>query len=145
MYQQKAHIDKMLHMVRKYSTDFPQVELSATMTLPAKKTVFMTGSTGSLGTHTLDRLIDAPDVERVIAFTRTKDGVDGRKRLAAALALRGLDASRLESPKVKVVSGDLFAPKFGLGDSEYKDVSSSRDDPTHGDSACHRSGTMSRT
>ena len=48
------------------------------------------------------------------------------------LALRGLDASKLESPKVKVVIGDLFAPEFGLGDSEYKDVSPSRNDPIHG-------------
>ncbi|MFJ8098631.1 amino acid adenylation domain-containing protein [Streptomyces griseofuscus] len=75
--------------------------------------VFITGGTGFLGVHLVDRLSRA-GAERLYCLIRTRDEAQGAVRLAARMRRYGLDPQHLDG-RVTVVPGDLSAERFGLG------------------------------
>jgi thioester reductase-like protein len=74
--------------------------------------VLLTGSTGSLGSHILDQLLDRPDVKKVYCLIR-----DGKtfNDLKDAFNSRDLSVNKLilGSDKINVCSSDFS--KSGLG------------------------------
>ncbi|MGC5341885.1 amino acid adenylation domain-containing protein [Streptomyces sp. DT171] len=75
-------------------------------------TVFITGGTGFLGVHLIDRLLRA-GAERVHCLTRTRDASRGAARIAARTRRHGLDPRRVND-RVTAVPGELSAERFGL-------------------------------
>jgi thioester reductase-like protein/aryl carrier-like protein len=80
------------------------------------KTVVLTGSTGSLGSYILDRLLRGATVERVICLNRTGGNVERQARLHKTRALR------TDFSKVHFLEVDLSEKHFGLEDETYQSL-----------------------
>lgn len=84
----------------------------------AVSTVFITGSTGFLGTQILWRLLMQPSVKRVIAHVRADDEDQGFQRVLQAA--RNARWWRDEfSEKLEVWPGDLKDPRLGLSEEQW--------------------------
>ncbi|GAA4673843.1 hypothetical protein GCM10023347_30010 [Streptomyces chumphonensis] len=79
--------------------------------------VLLTGGTGFLGVHLIDRLVRA-GAERVYCLTRARDAEEGARRIAARMRRYGLDASTCED-RVVPVPGELTEPRFGLDEAAW--------------------------
>ncbi|KAJ7715956.1 acetyl-CoA synthetase-like protein [Mycena metata] len=75
--------------------------------------VLLTGSTGGLGTHLLQILLNLASVRRVYAFNRRGKSPLAERQKAAFLD-RGLDAEILSSDKLVYLEGDAASPTLGL-------------------------------
>ncbi|MEW1906505.1 amino acid adenylation domain-containing protein [Streptomyces sp. NPDC086147] len=84
------------------------------------RSVLLTGATGFLGVHLLDRLA-ASGVRRVYCLVRARDGAEGLARLRGRLRHYGLDPDRW-ADRIAVVPGDLGLPHFGLDDGTWDDL-----------------------
>ncbi|PYH42447.1 amino acid adenylation [Aspergillus saccharolyticus JOP 1030-1] len=80
---------------------------------PMKKTVFVTGVTGFLGTQILRQLCDRPDVGRVIAHVRASTPSEAFMRVKDA-AVRAQWWSDYYLTKLDVWAGNLAQPQLGL-------------------------------
>ncbi|THU78381.1 hypothetical protein K435DRAFT_973555 [Dendrothele bispora CBS 962.96] len=85
-------------MVEKYSKDF-LVTSSTSPTAKTRKVVLMTGSTGGVGVHILDRLLEDSTVEKV---------------QKEAFVERGVNPGLVESSKLVLLEAQLSEEKFGL-------------------------------
>ncbi|MYX97436.1 amino acid adenylation domain-containing protein [Streptomyces sp. SID486] len=74
--------------------------------------VIITGCTGFLGVHLVDRLLGA-GAERLYCLIRTRDEAHGTARVAARMRRYGLDPQCLDD-RITVVPGDLSAERFAL-------------------------------
>ncbi|WP_161500994.1 amino acid adenylation domain-containing protein [Embleya scabrispora] len=92
--------------------------------------VFLTGSTGFLGTYLLDALLDDGLAEKVVCLVRAPNEDRGRRRLAARMRRYGLDPTRLDE-RVTLVLGDLKQPRFGLDEAAFDALSESVDTILH--------------
>lgn len=112
----------MRAMVQKYTADFPRHTPSNT--LPPQDSVLLTGTTGGLGSFVLKSLLEKSDVELVFALNRpdAKYGRDIRERQKAAFEAAGIDAGLIDSPKLRLLEGDLNAQNFGLSPAVYEEV-----------------------
>ncbi len=77
--------------------------------------LLLTGATGFLGSKLLGELIARG--RSVACLVRARDEEEGRQRLAQALAQHG-DRRPLDA-RIRVVPGDIEAPRFGLDEGEY--------------------------
>lgn len=85
--------------------------------------VIVTGTTGSLGSYLLDRLVDSDDIHRIYALNRaSSDGTPLVKRQMAALAVRGLDAQIATSRKVILLEADFGNSTLGLNEEILQEV-----------------------
>lgn len=75
--------------------------------------VLLTGATGFLGAFLLAELL-ARDAREVICLVRAQDAAAARERLAKTLASYGLDEAVAQLHRVRVLAGDLAAPRLGL-------------------------------
>ncbi|KUL50404.1 amino acid adenylation domain-containing protein [Streptomyces sp. NRRL S-1521] len=75
--------------------------------------VLITGGTGFLGVHLLDRLVRA-GAEHLYCLVRAQDEAHGAARITARMRRYGLDPQHLDG-RFTVVPGDLSAERFGLG------------------------------
>jgi amino acid adenylation domain-containing protein/thioester reductase-like protein len=89
-----------------------------TMDVPHKKTVFVTGVTGFLGTQVLRHLLDRPDVGRVIAHVRASNSQDALVRLRDA-SQRAQWWSEQYLFKLDVWAGNLAKPRLGLSTRQW--------------------------
>ncbi|MYW02262.1 amino acid adenylation domain-containing protein [Streptomyces sp. SID3343] len=83
----------------------------------APKQVFLTGATGFLGVHLVERLLRA-GVERVHCLVRADDPQEGLDRLAARMRRYDVDPEPLLD-QVALVAGELAEPHFGLSDDAW--------------------------
>ncbi|KIY47791.1 acetyl-CoA synthetase-like protein [Fistulina hepatica ATCC 64428] len=90
-----------------------------TAALP-KEVVLLTGSTGSLGTALLARLVATDSVSKIYAFNRpsSKRTIDRQRE---SLKLRGYDENIATSPKVVFVDGTLTTDGINVGDKSLED------------------------
>ena len=117
----KGKVQEMLSVLQKYSSDLPSrtVEGRADM----RKTVLLTGATGTLGSHMMAHLLSDTSTHRIFAVVRrdaTRKSV--KDRLLDVFMSRGLDAASVESDKLTVLDGDLLLPMFGLSPDRYEEV-----------------------
>ncbi|RJE25704.1 Non-ribosomal peptide [Aspergillus sclerotialis] len=85
---------------------------------PTKKTVFVTGVTGFLGSQLLRQLLDRPDVGRVIAHVRASNEQDALIRLRDA-SQRAQWWSEQYLFKLDVWAGNLAKPRLGLTPKQW--------------------------
>ncbi|KAG7092005.1 putative NRPS-like protein biosynthetic cluster [Marasmius oreades] len=113
----------MADLVKKYSQEMSAQLRRSDGSEGAAKIVLLTGSTGSLGSYVLSRLIEHPDVSHVYALIR-RGTVDVHQRQKVALENRGLDATAiLQSEKVTLLEADLAQEVLGVNDSVFDVIS----------------------
>ena len=85
--------------------------------------IFITGSTGYLGAHVAAQLL-TEDSARFNLLVRAKDEREALSRLWRGLQLHLSEAQYSEfiHSRIKVFRGDITIPRFGLTDSEYRDL-----------------------
>lgn len=83
---------------------------------PAKLTVLLTGSTGSLGTYIFHALVQNPQVETIYCLNRSSDS---RGRQLELMSERGL-STNFGAKQCFWLACDLAKPCFGLPMSKYK-------------------------
>jgi len=111
-------------LVSEFSVDFPKHHASMAEPRSTGEVVFLTGSTGGLGTQLLSHLASMSNVSHVYAINRrSSNGKCSRERQVLALAERGLDVSIIDSPRVTLVEGDTSAPSFGIDRKLFEAVS----------------------
>jgi len=81
--------------------------------------VVLSGSTGSLGSHLLHRLIATPGVIKIYCLNRAKDGYAKQKTSSSQRGLR----DQWDPDKVKFIHIDVSQPRFGLDVDTYKLIS----------------------
>lgn len=118
-------IDVMHAMLRKYGSDFQRRVAS-----PARQAVveggdvvFLTGTTGWLGSLMLAELLQETAVERVYAVNRRGGGVGLRERQIRAFEDRGIDGTLVTSAKLVLLEADLTAENLGLDAERLNEVS----------------------
>lgn len=118
----RSPIDDVLEMMAQYSKEF--APHSGVNPLPPYDVVLVTGTTGTIGSNVLARLVADPRVEKVYGLNReSPTPLDTRQRIA--LRERGLDPSVVDSPKVVLLEGTVPQPKLGLPDDLYEELRTS--------------------
>ena len=117
----------MRDMVKRYTTAFPAVQTSLHLPSPTRRSVLVTGTTGSLGAHIVVQLASSPMVDKLFLFLRRhSDLLDSPiDRQRSALRSRGLDEAIVDLPNVVLLEGDLTADRIGLDTQTYAEVRSS--------------------
>ncbi|KAK7472205.1 hypothetical protein VKT23_000327 [Stygiomarasmius scandens] len=124
--QVKADVEGMRRMLEKYSKGFALANKDKSPTND-RKVVLMTGSTGGVGVHILDRLVKDQTVKKVYALIR-KGSVDIRTKQVNAFVERGVDVELVNSEKLVLLEANLSEEKFGLQETVFEDV---KDSVTH--------------
>lgn len=106
--------ERMDRMVRKYTQGMIRERKLNTHKNTTKRTVVVTGSTGSLGTHMLVQLLKDPDVEKVYCMNRSENAEARQKE-----TLRTYHQDALDFSKAEFLKTDFSADKFGLSDETY--------------------------
>ncbi|ENH99159.1 hypothetical protein COCC4DRAFT_66695 [Bipolaris maydis ATCC 48331] len=115
--QQLTLAEQMGDLVSRYSSFEP---------VQKRRSVALTGATGSLGAHVLVQLIGRPDVEAVHCLVRAKTNGDAMQRVRKSLIDRkvyhtlSLSARR----KIHVLAADLSDARLGLDDAAYTAIAS---------------------
>ncbi|KAJ9111498.1 hypothetical protein QFC22_006525 [Naganishia vaughanmartiniae] len=119
--KEESQMAKMQELVAKYS-NFAEMPASKGRQTD-KRTVVLTGATGSLGAHLLDQLLNQQDVERVICLVRAKNDEDALRRVEESLQIRSLPSlSQREEKAVVAYPSDLSLSDLGLGQQRYEEV-----------------------
>ncbi|KAG7447195.1 acetyl-CoA synthetase-like protein [Guyanagaster necrorhizus] len=87
--------------------------------------VLLTGSTGSLGSHVLARLISSSDIQAVYCLNRTSSQSTLKQRQRSMFKRQGLDVTLLDSTKVFLIEGNMTEERFGLDDYLFRRMLSS--------------------
>ncbi|KAG9197068.1 hypothetical protein G6514_002473 [Epicoccum nigrum] len=107
--------EKIDGMVRKYTQDMSRPQESpAILQQAGKHTIILTGSTGSLGTHMLEQLLNNPSVEKVYCLNRS---ADAEQRQKASFDTHHHDPARFD--KASFLQTDLGKESFGLDEPTY--------------------------
>lgn len=114
-----ARVQLLETTAARYSQNF--AAHSGSRALPEKKTVLLTGATGTLGSYLLAKFVDDPDVALVYAVNRPASK-PGLERQVEALVDRGIDPSILKNGRVMVVEADLSRSDFGIPSSLFNEV-----------------------
>lgn len=122
-----AKVYEMISILNKYSMDLPRRHVN---TEPSgggmHRTILLTGSTGTLGSHVLAHLLSVPSNRRVVVVIRRgEQEATPLDRLTSAFRLRELDVESLSSERLSVLEGDATQPNFGLSNATYHEVRSS--------------------
>lgn len=107
-------------LVDKYSFNFPPRHSSSLH--PSQEAVLLTGSTGGLGSHILEKLVLDDQISRIYALNRRDKHITSRRKLVSVFEDRGIDATLLDSPKIVFLEGDTTKERLGLGDTIYEEL-----------------------
>ncbi|TFK37074.1 hypothetical protein BDQ12DRAFT_221196 [Crucibulum laeve] len=113
---------EMERLARLYSTDFPIHCPSSPNPISEGDVVLLTGSTGFLGSYTLESLVKDPTVLRIYAFNRrdVHGDRDSFTRHETTFLEHRIDLDILRSKKIVLLEGDLTSDHLGLGERAYK-------------------------
>ncbi len=104
------------------------------------ETIFITGATGFIGGYVVKELLDADPGVRVLALTRAKDIHAFTEKMWKTLQMHvraaGTPAAAAAAfyklmERIELISGDLHAPRLGIGDEDYDRLLSSVDSIIH--------------
>ncbi len=107
------------------------LQLVSVETFTPPQAVFLTGATGFLGAHILHELLSATDAH-IYCLVRPMAGVDAHKRLIETMGFYfGSHSLEQIRGRVKIITGDLAAPKLGLAESAIAEFQSQIDTIIH--------------
>ncbi|KAI5121945.1 hypothetical protein M0805_002017 [Coniferiporia weirii] len=115
-------------LVSKYTTAFPEFKPSPVRQLNRADgdVVLLTGSTGSLGSNILAKLIQNAGVVHVYTMSRpSSSGTSVKERHVAAFTREGLDVELLDDPKVEFLQGDPSHADLAIDPALYEEMQSS--------------------
>ncbi|THH07788.1 hypothetical protein EW145_g3144 [Phellinidium pouzarii] len=115
-------------LVSRYTESFPEFKVAPAdlRNEAAGDAVLLTGSTGSLGSNILAKLIEREGVSRVYAMTRpSSDGVPAKEKHMLAFAREGLDVGLLNNSKVKFLVGEPSQADFAVEIDIFEEMQSS--------------------
>ncbi|PTB36202.1 hypothetical protein M441DRAFT_93312 [Trichoderma asperellum CBS 433.97] len=78
-------------------------------------TVALTGSTGAVGSHLLDRLMKEPNVTKIFCLNRSTDGEKAQRAACEKNGIKWVPGSK----PVEFLTIDLSQPHLGLGRDQY--------------------------
>ena len=104
----------MMNFVEKYAQNFP-AHTPDRAVMPQGYVILVTGTTGAIGSNTLAKLYESPDVSRIVVLAR-KTTTPIFERQKKALEDRGLDPKIVGSSRIDLLEGDPALPSFGLRD-----------------------------
>jgi thioester reductase-like protein len=93
---------------------------------------FLTGATGYVGAHVTAELLERGE-DRLLLLVRARDRREAEHRLWRSLQLL-VDFPRFEAwlrSRVTIVVGDVTAPRFGLGEGEYRELAAATTSIVH--------------
>ncbi|KAJ7096117.1 hypothetical protein C8R44DRAFT_813206 [Mycena epipterygia] len=108
-------VDAMEAMVQKYTQGLQQH--MATAAAPKAQAVLVTGTTGAFGSQILAHLLALPEISTIYAFNRPSSNL--RERQFSSFVVNGIDTRLLDSPKLKLLAGELNAPQFALSGQDF--------------------------
>ncbi|PWY68472.1 acetyl-CoA synthetase-like protein [Aspergillus heteromorphus CBS 117.55] len=113
--------ERIAQLISKYTGDLHAPPAGAQVAPPpARSTVILTGSTGSLGTYILEELLRNPRVAKVYCFNRSADAAS---RQRAGFEEKGLSTWLLDDPgQVEFWQVEFGARQFGLPDERYGEL-----------------------
>ncbi|KAF5360057.1 hypothetical protein D9758_007606 [Tetrapyrgos nigripes] len=114
---QEKKIAAVKAMVEKYTRDLPAKSAPTAAATSDSEVVLITGTTGTLGTYLLGRLLQDPRAKTVYALNRGKNLAERQRE---AFQDKGVDVSLLQNGKLCLLEGDTTEPKLGLSDSNYE-------------------------
>ncbi len=91
--------------------------------------ILLTGATGFVGVHVIEALLRRTTAA-ISCLVRPEKGVSARSHLRSRLSYYGL-GHLLDDPRVIIETGDLEAPRMGLGDSQHSFLIDSVDTVVH--------------
>ncbi|KAL5341091.1 hypothetical protein BJX70DRAFT_386919 [Aspergillus crustosus] len=106
---QEDHASIMQDLVDKYSSFAPHVPLEEAT--PGGKAVILTGATGSIGVHTLHRLLNGDTVSVVYCLTRRDNP---RQAILDALQKKALEVPTHRLEKIIALRSELHESNLGL-------------------------------
>ncbi|KIK67018.1 hypothetical protein GYMLUDRAFT_37049 [Collybiopsis luxurians FD-317 M1] len=109
-------------MIEKYSQGLGATPASKTEK-PNSNVVFLTGSTGNLGSQMLASLIANESVNRVYTFNRPSTRSSMLDRHRKRFEDKLLDVGLLSSQKLVFLEGEASQVNLGLSDDQYKELS----------------------
>ncbi len=122
-------------------------QVSATNVVPDEttflqdsKAIFITGTTGFLGSYLLSSLLQKDSEARIFCLVRGENVAHGLRRIQDALKSYNLPVDNLTS-RVTAVLGDLGHDKFGLEDEAYDALASEIDIIFHSGAAINWLGS----
>ncbi|KAJ4394813.1 hypothetical protein N0V93_004033 [Gnomoniopsis smithogilvyi] len=116
----RHRLHKMESLIERYTCDLPVTSSHGKKIDSANKShVILTGSTGSLGTQLLVKLLDDSNVARVSCFDRS---ADAKQRIEQSLST-WLSPPSLEPSRVSFHQVDYQAPNFGLPSAILSELS----------------------
>ncbi|RAL00127.1 non-ribosomal peptide synthetase [Aspergillus ibericus CBS 121593] len=102
-----AHIADDLHAVPDWQS-------------PDEGRIFLTGATGFVGAHFLNRFLQMPTIKEVVCLTRGKSGQPSSERVQSVLQRYDLwTTSAPNINKLTVLTGDITIPHFGLAPDTF--------------------------
>lgn len=87
----------------------------------ARRVIFLTGATGTVGGALVPRLLRDPAAELVL-LVRGRDAADAAGRVRALHAWWGIEGDAALTGRLRVLQGDISAPAFGLGEAGFADL-----------------------
>ncbi|KAG6835445.1 hypothetical protein H0H93_001393 [Arthromyces matolae] len=109
-------------LIEQYSVGLDPLPVAATpsATFQGPLVVLLTGSTGSLGSEILSKLLENDRVAHVYAFNRPSNRGDTiEERQMKPFRERGLNTDLLRSPKLSYILGDATQPDLGIERDQY--------------------------
>ena len=115
--KKKENISKISNdnVYYKFNEDFSEQKIIS-------KNILLTGSTGYLGIHILNELLNKTD-ETVYCIVRKKKDISSYERLEEKLRFYfGDTLLKYLDNRIKVIEGDISLPMFGLSKKSYNDL-----------------------
>lgn len=112
----KSREEIMSNMIDKYTMDLRSLTQHPGISTAEKRTVVLTGSTGSLGNYILQDLIASPEVSKVYCMNRSAGAAD---RNRSSFEDRGVVA---DFAKVTFLQTDFAKDNFGLPTNTYNEL-----------------------
>lgn len=118
--EEELQTRRLQALLDRYTTNFPARPAALRKRAEGQDVVFVTGTTGGLGSHLLQHLLEDATVGRVYAFNRPSATLERQQQ---TFRTHGLDVSWLSSPKLVLLRGNLGQPFLGLEPTVYGEVS----------------------
>ncbi|KZS89154.1 acetyl-CoA synthetase-like protein [Sistotremastrum niveocremeum HHB9708] len=121
--------DKARDLIKKYSEGLNPHSPDVTQNVRSGSVVAVTGTTGSVGSFLVDRLLRDPEIDKIYCLNR-KSSKKTTERQTGAFQDRGLDHSLLETmpDRLRFIDVDLSQSNLGLSEVDYDEL---RNNITH--------------